>query len=60
MLTNFRSLNDLSWKGLMLATELESLSESLLVNAKILETQELDSIDWKDVNNAWRGHHDLR
>jgi len=56
MLTNFRSLNDSSWKGLMLATELESLSELPLVNANILETLELDSIDWKDVNNAWRGH----
>ena len=48
----FRHLRRLSWTGILLAPELESLRAFLAANRKILEMLELDFIDWSLVNRA--------
>ena len=48
----FRHLRRLSWTGILLAPELESLLLFLSANKKILEMLELDFIDWSLVNRA--------
>ena len=48
----FRHLRRLSWTGILLAPELESLLVFLAANKKILEMLELDFIDWSLVNRA--------
>ena len=48
----FRHLRKLSWTGILLAPELESLRVFLAANKKTLEKLELDFIDWSIVNRA--------
>ena len=48
----FRRLRRLSWTGILLAQELESLRVFLAANKTILESLELDFIDWSLVNST--------
>ena len=48
----FRHLRRLSWTGILLAPELESLQVFLAANKEILEMLELDFVDWSLVNRA--------
>ncbi len=63
MLDTFKRLRTFSWTGPRLASELESLRVFLAANQKILETLELDFIDWSQVNDDCEtglGPHDPR
>ena len=57
MLSNFKRLRSLSWKGIRLESEIRTLQHFLRANPGTLEKLELGFSRWRMAEHPWPGYH---